>query len=111
MSKSLGNLVFVDALRREWDPRAIRLALIAHHYRREWEWTSSDMPDAVRRLGLWSESQGGRIDPAVLAEVGACLDDDLDAPSALRLIDGAASSGIDVTAAARLLGVELVTTS
>ena len=25
MSKSLGNLVFVDALRKEWDPRAIRL--------------------------------------------------------------------------------------
>ena len=25
MSKSLGNLVFVDALRKEWDPMAIRL--------------------------------------------------------------------------------------
>ncbi len=37
MSKSLGNLVFVDALRREWDPRCIRLAIIEHHYRHEWE--------------------------------------------------------------------------
>ena len=25
MSKSLGNLVFVDALRKEWEPAAIRL--------------------------------------------------------------------------------------
>ena len=33
MSKSLGNLVFVDALRKEWDPMAIRLAIIEHHYR------------------------------------------------------------------------------
>ena len=38
MSKSFGNLVFVDALRKEWDPRAIRLAIIEHHYRRDWEW-------------------------------------------------------------------------
>ena len=33
MSKSLGNLVFVDDLRETWDPRAIRLAVIEHHYR------------------------------------------------------------------------------
>ena len=33
MSKSLGNLVFVDELRKEWDPRAIRLAVLEHHYR------------------------------------------------------------------------------
>ena len=33
MSKSLGNLVFVDQLRKEWDARAIRLAIIEHHYR------------------------------------------------------------------------------
>ena len=34
MSKSLGNLVFVDATCcKEWDPRAIRLVIIEHHYR------------------------------------------------------------------------------
>ncbi|MGH9178012.1 MAG: cysteine--tRNA ligase, partial [Acidimicrobiales bacterium] len=33
MSKSLGNLVFVSDLRKEWDPRAIRLAVAANHYR------------------------------------------------------------------------------
>ncbi|MFM8481810.1 MAG: cysteine--tRNA ligase, partial [Actinomycetota bacterium] len=47
MSKSLGNLEFVDALRRIWDPRAIRLAIIANHYRREWEWTDQLMPAAT----------------------------------------------------------------
>ena len=44
MSKSLGNLVFVDALRKEWDPTAIRLAIIEHHYRTEWEWDDELMP-------------------------------------------------------------------
>jgi L-cysteine:1D-myo-inositol 2-amino-2-deoxy-alpha-D-glucopyranoside ligase len=111
MSKSLGNLVFVDALRREWDPRAIRLALIAHRYRHEWEWTASDMPDATRRLAVWSESQSGRTDSAVIDDVRAHLDDDLDTPGALAVIDRAASNGFDVTGAARLLGVELVSSS
>ena len=50
MSKSLGNLVFVDALRREFDPRAIRLAIIEHHYRREWEWDDTLMPRNAARV-------------------------------------------------------------
>ena len=42
MSKSKGNLVFVSALRRDGvDPAAIRLALLAHHYRADWEWTDA----------------------------------------------------------------------
>ena len=48
MSKSLGNLVFVDALRKEWDPMAIRLAVIEHHYRTEWEWDDELMPRVGR---------------------------------------------------------------
>jgi L-cysteine:1D-myo-inositol 2-amino-2-deoxy-alpha-D-glucopyranoside ligase len=56
MSKSLGNLVFVDALRKEWDPRVIRLAIISHHYRREWEWSDTLMPNNDVRLRLWRES-------------------------------------------------------
>ena len=50
MSKSLGNLVFVDALRKEWDPRAIRLAIIEHHYRLDWEWDDTLMPRNAQRL-------------------------------------------------------------
>ena len=38
MSKSLGNLVFISDLRKEWEPGAIRLAALAHHYRDPWEW-------------------------------------------------------------------------
>ena len=49
MSKSLGNLVFVDKLRTEYDPMAIRLALIEHHYRTEWEWDDELMPRNVER--------------------------------------------------------------
>ncbi|MFT4124580.1 MAG: cysteine--1-D-myo-inosityl 2-amino-2-deoxy-alpha-D-glucopyranoside ligase, partial [Microbacteriaceae bacterium] len=54
MSKSLGNLVFVSALRREHDPRAIRLALLAHHYREDWEWHDEELAAAEERLARWS---------------------------------------------------------
>src|SRR6187200_719389 len=54
MSKSRGNLVFVDKLRTEWDPRAIRLAIIEHHYRTEWEWDDTLMPRNAARLEAWS---------------------------------------------------------
>src|SRR5699024_8737456 len=39
MSKSKGNLVLVSALRAEGvDPMAVRLALLAQHYRTPWDW-------------------------------------------------------------------------
>ena len=53
MSKSLGNLVFVDALRKEWDPMAIRIGIIGHHYRTEWEWDDELMPASADRLTAW----------------------------------------------------------
>lgn len=107
MSKSLGNLVFVDALRKEWDPRAIRLAIIANHYRREWEWTSELMPNATARLDAWASATKDAEDVGVLDDVRSCLDDDLDTPGALELIDTAARNGHSVRNAAGLLGVVL----
>src|ERR1043165_5910444 len=104
MSKSLGNLVFVDALRKEWDPRAIRLAIIEHHYRREWEWDDSLMPRNAARLEAWCAAGEGK---AALDEVRAALDDDLDTPGALDAVDAAAEAGHGVSEAAALLGVEL----
>ena len=54
MSKSLGNLVFVSRLRAAGvDPMAIRLALVAHHYRSDWEWTDDVLAEAQARLDRW----------------------------------------------------------
>ena len=102
MSKSLGNLVFVSELRKAWDTRAIRLAIVANHYRTSWEWTDDVMPAAAERLARWEaagEGDGG------LAEVRAALDDDLDTPAAVRALDAAALAGQGVSAGAGLLGV------
>ena len=104
MSKSLGNLVFVDKLRTEYDPRAIRLAIIEHHYRNEWEWDDDLMPrNAARLAGVARTPRMG--ESGVIDDVRAALDDDLDTPAALAAIDAAAAAGHGVHDAAALLGV------
>jgi L-cysteine:1D-myo-inositol 2-amino-2-deoxy-alpha-D-glucopyranoside ligase len=108
MSKSLGNLVFIDALREEWDPRAIRLGIISHHYRTEWEWHDDLMPSSNKRLARWQAGVGGDDDGALIDAVRAALDDDLDTPHACSQIDKAVSEGRNTTAAAALLGIDLI---
>lgn len=103
MSKSLGNLVFVSDLAMLWDPRAIRLACIVHHYRDPWEWNGDLMPEASSRLQRWIDAGEG---DGALEEVRTALDDDLDTPGAIAAIDAAASAGLGVSAAAGLLGVD-----
>jgi L-cysteine:1D-myo-inositol 2-amino-2-deoxy-alpha-D-glucopyranoside ligase len=108
MSKSLGNLVFVSELRKLWDPRAIRLGVIIHHYRDPWEWTGDVMPEAADRLARWQAAASGDGNgDAAVESVRAALDDDLDVPTAVVAIDEAAELGKGVTQAAALLGVDL----
>ncbi|WP_422391946.1 cysteine--1-D-myo-inosityl 2-amino-2-deoxy-alpha-D-glucopyranoside ligase [Arthrobacter sp. N1] len=91
MSKSRGNLVLVSKLRRAGvDPAAIRLAILAHHYRSDWSWTDAVLEEAVARLATWRSAAtlAYRADVAhLLAQVREHLADDLDAPSALAAID------------------------
>ena len=104
MSKSLGNLVFVHDLLEEYDARAIRLAVVGHHYRDSWEWDDTLMPASAARLQRWIDAGEG---DGALEGVRAALDDDLDTPAAVAAIDAAAASGMGVSRAAALLGVHL----
>jgi L-cysteine:1D-myo-inositol 2-amino-2-deoxy-alpha-D-glucopyranoside ligase len=91
MSKSKGNLVFVSKLRESGtDPMAIRLALLAHHYRSDWEWTDADLERAESRLAAWREAvrHASTAQAHQLASVvRTCLANDLDAPAAVEAID------------------------
>lgn len=101
MSKSRGNLVFVSALRNsDVDPMAIRLALLRHHYRSDWEYADAELFDAVDDLARWRQAVAlGAGAPAapVVTEVLAALADDLDAPRAVAAVDAwvAATLGTD----------------
>ena len=104
MSKSLGNLVFVGDLLKEWEPAAIRLALLAHHYRSDWDWSEEELGVAAERLARWRRA--GRGDGG-LPQVRARLDDDLDAVGALEELDMVVARGGAVSAGAQLLGVSV----
>ena len=108
MSKSLGNLVFVSDLLEAWDPRAVRLAMVVHHYRTPWDWTDNLMGEAADRLQRWMQAcadESARDSATAVAAVRAALDDDLDTPTAVAAIDDAAAAGESVATAASLLGV------
>src|SRR3954469_13619541 len=96
MSKSRGNLVLVSRLRESGtDPMAIRLALLAHHYRSDWEWTPADLNAAEARLDSWRRAVAGTSHDAaraLITEVRAALADDLDAPRALAAVDAWAAA-------------------
>ena len=85
------NLVFVSRLRHDGvDPAAIRLTLLAHHYRADWEYTDQVLQDAVARLGRWRAAVSRPDGPpaeALVDEIREALADDLNAPAALASVD------------------------
>lgn len=99
MSKSLGNLVLVSRLVAEGvDPMAVRLAVLAHRYRDDWEWTSADLAAAQERLARWRRALSGNGGPdaaPVLAAVRAAVADDLDTPTALAAVDAWAQDALE----------------
>jgi L-cysteine:1D-myo-inositol 2-amino-2-deoxy-alpha-D-glucopyranoside ligase len=104
MSKSLGNLVFVSDLVKDFDPMAVRLAITANHYRGSWDWEDPLVPAAEERLDRWRAAGEGK---GALEEVRAALDDDLDTPLAVAAVDDAVAGGAGVSATAALLGIRL----
>jgi L-cysteine:1D-myo-inositol 2-amino-2-deoxy-alpha-D-glucopyranoside ligase len=123
MSKSRGNLVFVSVLRHEGhDPMAIRLSLLAHHYRSNWAWTPHGLQGATDRLGLWRSAvactSGDSAAPAI-ERIREHLTNDLQSAAALDVMDAwsvkaLTGTGTDAEAPAQmaamcdsLLGVRL----
>ncbi|MFI8565921.1 cysteine--1-D-myo-inosityl 2-amino-2-deoxy-alpha-D-glucopyranoside ligase [Rhodococcus sp. NPDC078407] len=99
MSKSRGNLVFVSKLRAdEVDPAAVRLGLLAGHYRQDRPWSDEVLERAHTRLALWRraaalESAASADD--VINRLRQHLADDLDTPKALDALDAWASFAVE----------------
>ncbi len=93
MSKSLGNLVLISDLLKDYTGDAIRLYLAGHHYREPWEYDANQLRQAASKAERW----GTAVDGAVMAPgallksvVGAfqaALDDDLNTPEAVAVLD------------------------
>ncbi len=113
MSKSRGNLVLVSKLRADGvEPDAIRLAILANHYRSDWFWTDKLLVTATARLDTWRRaavhSGQGSAGP-LLAHLRAALANDLDAPAALAAVDAWAAAALAGSGAPSALDEALVT--
>ena len=104
MSKSLGNLVFVGELLRDFDPGVVRLSILSNHYRSHWEWDPTLLDLASKRLDLWRGAGDGK---AGVEGVRQALRNDLDTPRALEVLDESARQGHGVSVAAALMGIFL----
>jgi L-cysteine:1D-myo-inositol 2-amino-2-deoxy-alpha-D-glucopyranoside ligase len=92
MSKSRGNLVLVSRLRADGvDPSAIRLGLLAGHYRSDRSWSDAVLAEAQHRLARWRAATALPAGPDatdVIARVRQYLADDLNTPKVLAALDG-----------------------
>ena len=95
MSKSLGNMIFVRIALETTTPQALRLYLFDVHYRRSFDHDETRLARARQRAAALATALGrgavgplGR-DPGTRG-VLAALDDDLNAPRAIRALERAA---------------------
>jgi L-cysteine:1D-myo-inositol 2-amino-2-deoxy-alpha-D-glucopyranoside ligase len=91
MSKSKGNLVLVSTLRAAGEePAAMRLAILAHHYRSDWSWTHEGFNQAKDRLDSWRRALACAPEGSaagLVTEMRDALAADLNAPAALDAVD------------------------
>jgi len=96
MSKSLGNFYTVHDLLKEFPGEAIRLALLAAHYRKPLDFSKRAIGDAKNQLkklyGALRRAKDVEPDPAVdPVAVRTALEDDLNTPEALAELHWLAS--------------------
>jgi len=95
MSKSLGNLVMVSDLLKQYSPNAVRWVLLSHHYRSSWEFNEEELIDAEKKVNSVILSKAKNLDSGVtrvpqndkqiISDFTKAMDDDLNTPLALSL--------------------------
>ncbi len=97
MAKSLGNLVMVSDLLKQYSPDAIRWVLLSHHYRMPWEFHEEELQQAQQIIdGIQTV-----VHPAKSASEQSAppqdfierMEDDLDTPEGLITLQGLVKAG------------------
>ena len=114
MSKSIGNFYTVNSLLEEFPGEAIRLALLATHYRQPLNFTKGGIADAKRKLDSWYRLMIGSNDGKNHPEaVFSALSDDINTPQAIAEMDNLANqaragdraASLELMAAGNMLGL------
>jgi cysteinyl-tRNA synthetase len=93
MSKSLGNLVLIDALLQRYSPDTLRVLLASHHYREVWEFDEAELARAGATAARLREASRPAAMPGMEADADPwverfrrAMDDDLNTPAALAAV-------------------------
>ncbi len=108
MSKSLGNLVMISDLLEHWSPDSLRLYLAGHHYRQVWRHNPDELAPAENLATVLTAAVsacGGEGEvlahAAADADFAAVLDNDLNTPAALLIMESFAGEILSAAQAGR----------
>lgn len=100
MSKSKGNFVYVKDLLAKHDAEALRVWFLSAKYREPLPYSPAAVREAAERVARWrlaasriTSTPAAAEADGLAAQFVAALDDDLDTPRALALLDEAAEDG------------------
>ena len=86
MSKSLGNVVYIDDLIKDYKGNEIRLALLSTHYRQPIPWSTNVLNQAVsivKKIKRFTSSYPNKNKFFADTKIGEAILDDLNTPKAL----------------------------
>ena len=89
MSKSLGNVVYIDDLIKDYKGNDIRLALLSTHYRQPIPWSTNVLNQAVsiaKKIKRFTSSYTNMNEFFADTKIGEAILDDLNTPKALAVM-------------------------
>lgn len=108
MSKSLGNLVMVSELLKTYSPNTIRYLLLSNHYRKPWEYEEHlivEAQEAMQNIEKAVQKKTGKVDEKKLKTFMRVLENDLDTPKALEILEKTAVKKKDSATARKMMEV------
>lgn len=106
MSKSLGNLILVEDLLKQYSPNQIRWLLLSHHYRHPWEFDEIEFAEQCSILKTVTKKLT-ESDKGKWSEIENLMENDLNTPEVLRYLY-TECSGKTLKKGLELLGFNMV---
>ena len=91
MSKSLGNVIYIDELLKTFEGNQVRLALLSTHYRQPIPWSNTLLEQAKsisKKLTTFFDAFSVTAKFNQNSKIGAAILDDLNTPKAISLMQG-----------------------
>tara|TARA_B000000609_G_scaffold149205_1_gene133537 strand:+ start:2340 stop:3665 length:1326 start_codon:yes stop_codon:yes gene_type:complete len=91
MSKSLGNVIYIDELLKTYEGNQVRLALLSTHYRQPIPWSNTLLEQAKsisKKLTTFFDAFSVTEKFIQNSKIGAAILDDLNTPKAISLMQG-----------------------